>query len=236
MTDVKGETLAAALVAAQSEMPEIPKDGTGKIRGMSKKTGKPYEYDYTYATLPTIFRLTLPVLNKHGLALTQTSEGGCLITALRYEGGECLTSSLEMPSPRSMSPQDYGKAHSYYRRYEVNGMLGLAADDDIDADGVAAPGPVAVDPPPPDENTDKKYMDLTDELIKRGAVALYTIGNCDDSAAEMDVRLKTLLSCYGAESRQEIAGYTERRKLHSDLKATVEQLEKDAEAVGEAGI
>ena len=141
----KANTLAAALVAAQSEMPEIPKDGTATVRGVSK-SGKPYEYEYKYGTLPTIFRMVLPVLHKHGIALTQTSGDGHLITTLRHESGECLSSSLEMPSPRSLSPQDWGKAHSYYRRYEVNGMLGISPDEDTNGAGVEAP-PSPVQPP-----------------------------------------------------------------------------------------
>ena len=75
-----------------------------------------------------------------------------------------------------------------------------------DGGGIDAPETPPTDPPPSDEDTDAKYITTTNALIKRGAVALYTIGNCDDAAAEMDVRVKTLLSSYGAEARREIAG------------------------------
>jgi hypothetical protein len=163
------KTLAEALVAAQSEFPEIPKDGIGKVSG-TNKDGKYYEFDYTYATLPVIFRLTFPVLHRHGLALTQTSGGGCLITTLLHTSGDKLESSLEMPSPRQLSPQKFGAAHSYYRRYEANGMLGLAPDDDIDAQGVEAPQdqPTASTTPPagPIEEAAKRVVYGHKDLVK----------------------------------------------------------------------
>ena len=235
-TATKTNALAAALVAAQSEMPEIPKDGTGKMKGVSKKTGKPYEIDYTYATLPMIFRKVLPVLHKHGLALTQTSEGGCLITALRHESGECLLSSLEMPSPRNLSPQEYGIAHSYYRRYETNGMLGLAPDDDTDAAGVDAPealnASVGSDPPPPLIEAEKtaNFHAAVDALIERGcgAIAEGEGVSADVADAEMSSRTLTVLGHEGYEAVSEITARQARVDFYNALSNTVEALEAKA--------
>lgn len=123
------EVFAAAFIKMQSELPEIEKDSKADAG----------RFSYKYASLPEIFRVVKPVLFKHGFALTQTSGSGCLVTALYHTSGEVLKSFIFMPSPETISPQDYGKAHSYYRRYEVNGMLGLAPDEDVDAGGVIAP-------------------------------------------------------------------------------------------------
>ena len=236
-TATKTNALAAALVAAQSEFPEIPKDGTATVRGVSK-SGKSYEYDYTYATLPTIFRLTFPVLHKYDLALTQTSFSGCLVTALRHSSGEVLESHLEMPSPRNLSPQEYGIAHSYYRRYETNGVLGLAPDDDTDAAGVDAPEvpppSVGSDPPPPLIEAEKtaNFHAAVDALIERGcgAIAEGEGVSADVADAEMSSRMYTVLGHEGYESVTEITARQARVDFYNALEETVKALEAKAHA------
>ena len=233
-TTLKANALAAALVAAQSEFPPIPKDGTATVRGVSK-SGKPYEYDYTYATLPTIFHKILPVLHAHGIALTQTSDGGNLITALRHESGEWLSSSLEMPSPRNLSPQDWGKSHSYFRRYEVNGILGIAPEDDTDAAGVDAPGEspppsVGSDPPPPPDQKTGNFRAAVADLVSRGAAAIEKVENVSPKLAldEMQSKKLTVLGHEGYEHVDEITQSPARNAFHNALEETVKALEAKA--------
>ncbi len=238
-TTRKPDTLAAAFLKAQSEFPDIPKDGEATVKGTTKG-GARYEYKYHYATLPAIFKAVKPVLHKHGLTITQTSDSGCLITALRHEGGEVLLSSIEMPSPLNMAPQEYGKAHSYYRRYEVNGMLGLAPDDDDDAQGIKAPPlvqpPIAT--PQPDTpaqvssgSDTEKYLAAVSGLISRGTAALSTIGNWEDPDDEMAKRKTTVLGHEGYESETEITAKPARVEFYRALEVMVKAIETDAQAV-----
>ena len=70
--------LATALLEMQKDLPRIGKESEAD-------TGK---YSYKFASLPAIFREIKPILHQHGFALTQTSDGGCLVTTLHHESGE----------------------------------------------------------------------------------------------------------------------------------------------------
>ena len=223
-TATKTNALAAAFIEVQKELPEIGKDSEANAGSFS----------YKYASLPVIFRAIKPVLHKHGFALTQTSEGGNLITTLRHVSGECLSSSLEMPSPRSMSPQDYGKAHSYFRRYEVNGMLGLAPDEDTDAAGVDAPEvpppSVGSDPPPPPDQKTGNFRAAVADLVSRGAAAIEKVENVSPKLAldEMQSKKLTVLGHEGYEHVDEITQSPARNAFHNALEETVKALEAKA--------
>jgi hypothetical protein len=129
-TAVKANTFAAAFLKAQSEFPEIPKDGKADA-GL---------FSYKYGTLPAILRAVLPVLHKNNLALTQLFSGGLIVTKLVHESGEML-SEMEC-SAGGLKPQDFGSKITYLRRYSLIAMLGISPDDDTDAAGVEAPPPV----------------------------------------------------------------------------------------------
>ena len=119
---------AAAFVAAQSNFPEIPKDSEVKTK----------QYTYHYASLPEILKRVLPVLHEHGFSLSQRFEGEGLVTYLEHDSGESRSSYLPC-SDAGLTPQDFGKKITYYRRYAIVAMLGLAPDDDLDAVGVDTP-------------------------------------------------------------------------------------------------
>ena len=120
--------LAKALAAAQAEFPVIPKDRTVKTE----------KFSYKYADLATIIEKVSPVLNKHGLAVTQTmqvsGDNQMLETMLMHSSGQYKSGSVLLP--KGLSPQQFGSALTYYRRYSLCAMIDVTADEDDD--GAAA--------------------------------------------------------------------------------------------------
>lgn len=123
--------LAAALALAQAEMTNAT---LNKINPAFKSR---------YADLAAIREATLPALNKHGLALIQTTdflEGGLFLTTrLVHKSGQSITGSY--PLPVADKPQVMGSALTYARRYAWASMCGITADDDDDADAASKAKP-----------------------------------------------------------------------------------------------
>jgi hypothetical protein len=132
------ETLAAALAAAQGELPDVSKSKTGEVEGISK-TGKPYKYSYTYADLADVAAKIHPVLSKHGLAFTARplfQEGRYVLLGELLHGSSDQALAGEFPLPNTTKPQDIGSAMTYGRRYLLCALTGVVAD--ADDDGAAA--------------------------------------------------------------------------------------------------
>ena len=120
--------LAPALVAAQAEMVNAPKETKGQV-------GSQIRY---YTDLPTLTDLVRPILAKHALAYLQLPSGGAggqvgLTTRLLHDSGEWIEDDYTMPA--GQGAQGVGSALTYARRYALMALLGIAADDD---DGAAA--------------------------------------------------------------------------------------------------
>lgn len=125
MTEHK--TLAEALVAAQQEMPVVEKTAKAVY-------GK-------YATLDDLIAKTRPVLNKHGLSIQQFpsvgEHGPVLTTIIRHVSGQFEQGE----TPLILQKQDMqglGSAITYARRYAWSSALGIASEQDDDAQSVAA--------------------------------------------------------------------------------------------------
>lgn len=175
--------LAAALVAAQAEMPGVPKETKGQV-------GSQVRY---YADLATVVEVVRPVLAKHSLAYVQLpadSDPGkvAVTTRLIHKTGEWLEDTLSMPAGNN-GAQGVGSAITYARRYSLMAMLGLAPEDD---DGGAASQPAPRQPQPrparpaaapaPDQNT--QTTAVTDPQIKK----LQVLAN-EKGFANRDARL-----------------------------------------------
>ena len=128
--------LMAALAKAQGEFKPIEKN-----REVTITTKSGYSYKFRYADLEEIMSKTRPALSSNGLSMIQTVEHGqqgpLLTCRLMHAGGGIITSEVLIPSARDMAadPKQFGAAISYFRRYMVTAMLGVAADDDLDVDG-----------------------------------------------------------------------------------------------------
>ena len=116
--------VCAALVAAQADLRNPPKD----------KTANTGTYSYKYADLASILDLVRPILAKHGLAIAQDvvmEDGRLLIyTRLIHSSGECLDFG-PLAGSVGTSWQQTGGGITYARRYALQAILGIAADEDI---------------------------------------------------------------------------------------------------------
>jgi hypothetical protein len=142
--DLPGEAaLTAALARAQGAFPKIERRNTAEVRG---KDGKP-GYSYSYADLGDVLAAVRPVLAEHGIAVvqrTQPLDGGKtrLLTELRHVAGGLLDSETEIGTPTT-NPQQFGGTLTYLRRYELVTLLGIAAEEDRDAQDVEPPARAA---------------------------------------------------------------------------------------------
>lgn len=145
------ELLVAALATFQRDCPTIPKTKTATVRMAEAKGGGTYTYQY--ADLADVLGIVRPLLARNGLVVVQytTRDAGkvILVTELRHVGGGALTSEVDLGRD-SASPQAFGGALTYLRRYELTTLLGIAAEDDTDAQHVerpsssSAPAPAAL--------------------------------------------------------------------------------------------
>lgn len=131
----KKETLESALAQAQGEMGLALKDKTNPF------------YKSNYADLTSCFGAIRECFSKYGLSISQTmrvKDGvTILVTHLMHKNGRRLNS--EMALPPIADPQKLGSCITYYRRYMLCAIAGIAtADDD---DGNAAAKAVASMPP-----------------------------------------------------------------------------------------
>lgn len=123
----KHPNLAAALVAAQSEMTAPRKDREVSVRMKSGGT-----YKFSYATMAGMVEADRPILAKHGLAFVQFAEGGAMVTRILHESGEqmdCPLPMLNLPN----APQEAGSIITYFKRYSYSAAFGRVADEEDDA-------------------------------------------------------------------------------------------------------
>lgn len=125
------DKVSEALAAAQGEMRNPEKNQTAKI---PTKTGG--SYSYTYADLPATIEAIRAPLAKYGLAHTAGvtgSDAGMLLTVrLSHTSGQWLESSIGLPPVTD--PKSAAANLTYFRRYLLSGLVGIAADEDLDSE------------------------------------------------------------------------------------------------------
>lgn len=126
--------LCAALVAAQAEMPGVPKATRGQV-------GTAIRF---YADLSSVLEVVQPVLAKHKLGFVQFPYGGTggsvtVVTRIFHESGEWMECEASMPTGGN-GAQGVGSATTYQKRYSLMAVLGLATEDD-DGKAASAPAP-----------------------------------------------------------------------------------------------
>jgi hypothetical protein len=152
--DQPTSALYTALAAAQAEFTAITKNKTAKV-----KTKGGAEYSYKYADLGDVLTSVRPILAKHGLAILQPIRGENLETWLCHVGGESVHATVGIGQSPS-DPQSFGAALTYLRRYALTGLLGIATEEDTDAQHVPKGKPAAkakpVEKPAPAPTIDHK--------------------------------------------------------------------------------
>lgn len=119
--------LATALAKAQK--------GFGPI--VKKQTANAGTFTYKYASLDAVIDAVRAPLSDNGLAFTQILDGDDLLTLLIHTSGQRLEGRTNLPTGGTM--QQLGSAITYLRRYALQAMLGIAAEEDDDATGGNAP-------------------------------------------------------------------------------------------------
>jgi hypothetical protein len=165
--------ISAALCKAQSEMGNAVKGATNPF------------FKSHYADLNSIREASLPVLNKHGITVIQPTtviEGVNYVeTVLLHESGEFISSLTQIISAKPNDPQAHGSGLSYARRYALQSICNIGAEDD-DAEKakpqtVHYTSPVSAPPPPETKPgkvaiTEKQFTSLYERVKAGDKVAL----------------------------------------------------------------
>jgi hypothetical protein len=126
----KSDVILAQVMKAKNEMGNsVKKDATNPF------------HKSKYATLGAHLELVEPILFKYGLLLMPCSnlingEPTLIATLHHPESGQWIKSYLPLPNPKGDS-QGVGASLTYMRRYSINSMFSLNAEDD---DGETAAG------------------------------------------------------------------------------------------------
>ena len=126
--------LAWALVQAQGAMQNVK----------AQELGESGNKNYRYADLAAVLGMSRQHLLENGLAVLQLPEteiSKIRMTTLLLHGpsGEWFAWTLSLPVFDS-HPQTYGALFTYARRYMLNGLLNIAAEQDDDGRGPARRG------------------------------------------------------------------------------------------------
>lgn len=148
--------IAAALCQFQAECPA------------PKKTAVNPHFQSKYSPLEEIVTTIKPHLAKHGLSFFQstTTEGDyiCVTTLLLHTSGEYIESDpLKLPMGK-VTAQGAGSAVTYARRYSLCAALGIAAEDDDDANAAEASAA---------KKASEKQLNYIDNLLNKKASDKY---------------------------------------------------------------
>ena len=99
---------------------------------IDKMTRDTQGYNYKYFDINQILEKLLPLLHEEGLTLIQpltNIDGRPAIETTIMDNGEAIISST-FPMPDLAKPQDMGSIVTYYRRYMLQSVFALEAEDD----------------------------------------------------------------------------------------------------------
>lgn len=110
----------------------------GKIQPAFKDKANPF-FKSSYADLASVWSACREALSENGLAIVQTvvtnaDKAMNLVTTLGHSSGQWMKSEMPIISQK-LDPQSLGSAITYYRRYTLAAMVGVAPEED---DGEAA--------------------------------------------------------------------------------------------------
>ena len=100
-----------------------------EIGKISKDSTNPF-FKSKYFDINGLLDAVEPILTKHNLLLLQPIENGQVMTVIYNidDPKEMVSSFIELPN--ITEPQKLGSAITYYRRYTLQSLLGLQAEDD----------------------------------------------------------------------------------------------------------
>lgn len=105
-----------------------------KLMGGAKKSGDNPYFKSKYATLGAVLEASKDLLNENGIVILQpqiSNEYGTFVeTTLLHESGEYVSSQTKIVFAKEGDPQAQGSAISYARRYGLQSLLSMPAEDD----------------------------------------------------------------------------------------------------------
>lgn len=113
----------------------------GKVSNPSNsRTVSAGKFSYQYAPLDEILNLVRPLLSENGLSIIQapmSSEGNVSVsTILLHDSGEYIELEPITLKMDKITAQGAGSAITYARRYALSAVLGIASEDDDDANSI----------------------------------------------------------------------------------------------------
>jgi hypothetical protein len=181
--------IAKALAAAQLEMTNPGFDSQNP------------HFRSKFASLASVRNAVVPVLAKHGIAMTQalyTVETGIsCVTTLWHESGQSIAfPPLTMPATKP-DAQGFGSAATYARRYSLMAVCGVVGDDDDDANAATGKPAPFVHSPRSDEPSSavpakvqavvSRMLDVMDADLEEIPMALAAFKIHDEVKAEHDL-------------------------------------------------
>jgi len=137
--------LVTALVKSQAEFKPIPKS----------KTGQEGNRKFKYADLADVVNMVAPILSKNGIFLSQpiVVDNGVLrqTTRLQLEDEYIQTDGIKLSD--DTPGKNLGISVTYARRIDLNGLLGIAPDEDLDAPDLKPSGSTYTSPVPTTKTT-----------------------------------------------------------------------------------
>lgn len=130
--------IAAALARAQGKYKPLIKNCEGKVSYQAKDGRPAGSYTFRYADLGAVIDATSAALSSEELAQTAIIGNGLLRVMVIHSSGEWMAS--DAPISAGGSPQAFGSQITYYRRYMLSPLLGVASEDDDDANGAEGNG------------------------------------------------------------------------------------------------
>ncbi len=132
--------LFEALAKARAAFKPVHFDNEGQIQNRR----------YKYATLAAVLESVTPGLCANGLALFHTrgtdGENEVFTHVLSHVSGAYISSEQRVPAVRTdregtrrLTEQEFGSAFTYGRRYAIQGLLGIAAEEDDDGAEASKP-------------------------------------------------------------------------------------------------
>lgn len=130
ITSEEYKNIYSAIIRMRTEIVPIAK---------TKRASMP-KYSYNYATLDSVIELLNLVLPKYSLGWVQTigTQDGkpVLTTRIIHESGEWMEDTLELPGTRpeggKNENQELGASITYFKRYALSAMFGIATEEDTD--------------------------------------------------------------------------------------------------------
>jgi hypothetical protein len=116
------KTIHTALLSAKQELGKVPKNSTNPF------------FKSKYFDINGLLEVVEPILHANGLFVMQPIIEGSVVTQIIHaETGQMIQSSMKLSN--IVDPQKQGSEVTYYRRYTLQSLLAMQADDD---DGNAA--------------------------------------------------------------------------------------------------